>query len=248
MNRKPTTFRRMVAVALMLTLGSFQALLTTSAFAQSQKAAGELSIRGQVMLNGVSAISGATVFSDGTIKTGRDSSATVNLGKMGRVELAPESEMVVSFAEGNVGGLLRAGRATLNTPAGVSVSVNTADGTAVAEGKDASVLIVDVTCGTRVAATRGDAKVNAGNKVEYVAAGQEVSVGAQAGSGPRCARLLATAAAAGTSGAAGAAGLSAGAVAALIIAGVGGTVAGIVAASQSDSTNPGQIVVSQFRP
>jgi hypothetical protein len=243
---KQGTFRKIVTVALMLTVGSFSTLLTSSAVAQTaQKAAGELSVRGNVTLNGAAAISGATVFSNGTIRTGEKGWATVNLGKLGRVELAPNSEMVVNFAESNIGGMLRSGRAIVSTPAGTGISVTTADGNAVADGKEAAVLTVDVTCGnTRVMAGRGEASVTAGEKVEHVAAGHEVSIGGQANA-PRCTRLAATAAAAGG---AGAGGLSAGALAALIIAGVGGAVAGVVAASQSDSTSASSIVVSGFRP
>ncbi|HZS06416.1 MAG TPA: hypothetical protein VFD58_16375 [Blastocatellia bacterium] len=247
MNRKPNTFRKLVSVALMLTVGSFSTLLTGAAFAQTaQKAAGELSVRGNVTLNGVNAISGATVFSNGTVRTADNGSATVNLGKLGRIELAPNSEMVMSFADNNIGGTLRSGRATVSTPAGVGISVVTADGNAVADGAQAAVLVVDVTCGnTRVAATRSGARVTSGSKVEYVAAGQEVAVGTQSQTtGSRCTRLAATAAAASGAGA----GLSAGAIAALIIAGVGGAVAGIVAASQSDSTSATGIIVSSFRP
>lgn len=249
MNRKPTNFRKVVAVALMLTVSSFSTLLTSAAFAQTaQKTAGELSVRGNVTLNGAAAISGATVFSNGTIRTAENGSATINLGRLGRVELAPNSEMVVSFADSRIGGTLRAGRATVSSPAGVGISVITADGNAVAEGRQASALTVDVTCGnTRVASSRSDAKVTAGNKVEYVAAGQEVAVGTQAGAAPRCARLAKPGGGVATaSGAAG--GLSAGALAALIIAGVGGAVAGVVAASQSDSTSASSVVVSAFRP
>lgn len=242
---KPGRFRKMVTVALMLTVGSFSTLLTSSAVAQTaQKAAGELSVRGNVTLNGAAAISGATVFSNGTIKTGDKSWASVSFGKIGRVELAPNSELVVNFAEATIGGMLRSGRVTVSTPAGTSISVITADGNAVADGQQAAVLTVDVTCGnTRVMAGRSDASVIADGKTERVAAGQEVAVGSQAASS-RCTRLAATAAAAGGAGA----GLAPGAVAALIIAGVGGAVAGIVAASQSDSTSGSSIVTSNFRP
>lgn len=146
--------------------------------------------------------------------------------------------MTLSFTEGKIGGNLSAGRATVTAPTGVAIAVATAEGVATADGKTAATMTVDVTCGnTRVAASRSDAKVTSGNKVEHVAAGSEVSVGqAQA---PRCARLST----AGQS-----QGLSAGAIAALIIAGVGGAVAGIVAASQSDNVTPSSIVVSGFRP
>src|ERR1700730_10395841 len=52
--------------------------------------AGELSVSGQVTINGENVISG-TVFSDSLIATAEKSSATVNLSKLGRVELAPNS-------------------------------------------------------------------------------------------------------------------------------------------------------------
>ncbi len=237
--RKPTMFRKALSVALMMTVGCFYSLVTTSALAQTaSKAAGELVVTGSVSLNGTSAISGATVFSESKIKTSRNSTATINLGKLGRVQLGPESEMTLRFSEGQLGGNLASGRAIVNAPVGVAVAVATTEGVATADGQKASALTVDVTCGnTRVAAARSDAKVTAGSKVEYVAAGSEVSVGSQ--NAPRCARLST----AGKS-----EGLSAGAIAALIIAGVGGAVAGIVAASQSDNVTPSSIVVSGFRP
>ncbi len=237
--RKPTTFRKALTVAVMLTVGSFYTLATTAALAQTAKASGELSVTGSVLINGTQAISGATVFSDSKIKTARNSGATINLGKLGRVQLGPESELTLQFNDGNIGGSLAAGRAVVSAPAGVSIAVATAEGIATADGKQAATLTVDVTCGnTRVAANRSAAKVTSGSKVEYVAAGSEVAVG-QAQGAPRCARL---------STANQSQGLSPGAIAALIIAGVGGAVAGIVAASQSDNVTPSSIVVSGFRP
>ncbi|HZS09421.1 MAG TPA: hypothetical protein VFD58_31605, partial [Blastocatellia bacterium] len=108
-----------------------------------------------------------------------------------------------------------------------------------------AVITVDLTLGnTRVMSRRSDARITAGSKVEYVASGQEAAIGTQnPGQGTRCTRLSAVGAAG-----AGGAGLSGGALAALIIAGVGGAVAGIVAATQADSVSPGQIFVSNFTP
>jgi len=235
--RKPTTLRKALTVAVMMAVSSFYTLVGASAQAPGQTA-GELSITGSVMINGTAAISGATVFSDSKIKTSRNSAATVNLGKLGRVQLGPESEMTLQFVAGNVGGNLTSGRAVVNAPAGVTINVVTANGVANADGKQAVTLMIDVTCGnTRVAATNSAAKVTSGSKVEVVAAGSEVAMG-QA-TAPRCARLS-------TSTQTG--GLSTGALAALIIGGVGGAVGGIVAATQADDVTPSQIVVSGFRP
>src|SRR5215475_8845549 len=236
--RKPTTLRKALAVTAMMAVSSFYTLVGPSTLAQSPQNAGELSVTGSVMINGTAAISGATVFSDSKIKTSRNSTATVNLGKLGRVQLGPESEMTLQFVAGNIGGNLTSGRAVVNAPVGVTVNVVTADGVATADGKQAVQLMIDVTCGnTRVAATRSAAKVTSGSKVEVVAAGAEVAVGQAAA--PRCARLS-------TSTQTG--GLSTGALAALIIGGVGGAVGGIVAATQADDVTPSQIVVSGFRP
>ena len=128
----------------------------------------------------------------------------------------------------------------VNAPVGVGVSLATADGIASSDGKQASALTVDVSCGnTRVASSRSEAKVTAGSKTETVAAGQEVAVGTQASQAPRCTRLLA--ASQGTK-------LSSGAIAALIIAGIGGAVGVIIAAASADNVTPTSIVVSGFRP
>jgi hypothetical protein len=224
---------------MIMALGSFYSLVSTSALAQTvTKAAGEMSVTGSVTINGTSAISGATVFTDSKIKTARNSAATINLGKLGRIQLGPETEMTLRFVESNIGGNLNSGRVVVSSPAGIGIAVATADGVATADPKEPSILTIDVTCGnTRVASNRSEAKVSSGSKVHVVAAGSEVSVGSA--QGPRCARLST----AGQS-----EGLSAGAIAALIIAGVGGAVAGIVAAAQADNVTPSSIVVSGFRP
>jgi hypothetical protein len=239
MIRKPSTFRKALSVGLMLTVGSFATLTNTAALAESApKAAGELAIIGAVTLNGTPAIAGATVFSDSTIKT-TNGNATINLGKQGRIELGPNAEMTVRFTGNSIGGNLLTGRAMVNAPAGVAVSVATAEGLAMSEGKQPVTVAVDVTCGnTRVAAARSDVKLVAKNKVEYVAAGTTASVGTQ-GTAPKCARLSA---------ATKAEGLSSGALAALILAGIGGAIAGIIAAASSDDVTPSSIVVSGFRP
>src|SRR5689334_14728906 len=132
--RKPTMFRKALAIAVMVTVGSFYSLVTTSALAQSAKAAGELSVSGSVTINGTSAISGATVFSDSKVKTARNGAATINLGKLGRVQLGPESEMTLSFTDGKIGGNLSSGRAVVTAPAGVAIGVATSEGVATADG------------------------------------------------------------------------------------------------------------------
>lgn len=239
MSRKPSMMRKALTAAVMLSVSCFTTVVTTSALAQTAPKAGELTVAGSVILNGTPAITGATIFSDSKIKTAHNSGATINLGKTGRIQLGPDSEMTLRFVDGNIGGNLAKGRAVVNAPAGVAVAVTTTEGTATADGVSASSLTIDVTCGnTRVASGRSAAKVTSGSKVEVVAAGSEVAVG-QSGAAPRCARLATTSMSDK---------LSTGAVAALILAGVGGAVAGIVAAASSDDVTPSSVSVSGFRP
>jgi hypothetical protein len=67
---------------------------------------GELSLAGKVMVNGETAVSGVTVFSESVITTGEESNATVNLSRLGRVELLPTSNLKLSFTDKGIMGLL----------------------------------------------------------------------------------------------------------------------------------------------
>lgn len=247
MNNKMTGMKKATAVMLAIIVGIFQGLMMSTAMAQvTPRLAGDLSIRGSVTLNGINTANGATVFDGGHIKTGSNSGAIINLGRQGQIELSADSELVLKLDAGAIGGNLRSGQATVSTPAGVGVNILTADGVAITEGKEASVVTVDVACGnTRVNSSRSEAKVTAGNRVEIVAAGQEVAVGAQQpaqGDPQRCPRLAAAQAAAPTV-------ISGGALAALILIGLGGAVAGVIAATQGDETNPNAVggALSNFR-
>jgi hypothetical protein len=178
MSRRPAKLQRALSVSLMITVGSLYCLVP-GVFAQTgSRVSGELTISGLVMINGTAAISGATIFSDSSIKTSPSGAATLDIARVGRIELGPESEMLIRFSSGMVGGNLVSGRVVASTPAGVTVSIATREGTAVVDGKQASVLTVDVSCGnTRVLSARGAASVSTGNKVQAVAAGHEVAVG-----------------------------------------------------------------------
>lgn len=239
MSSKPTSLRKALCIGLMVAVGGFYSLVTTTALAQTAgRMAGEISVTGSVTINGASAIPGATVFSDSVIRTARNSAAIVSLGNMGRMQLGPDSEMTVRFNQATLGGNLSSGRAVVNAPAGVAITVVTASGVATSTGRQPSAVTVDVTCGdTLVAATRGDASVASGGRVENVTAGKEVTVGTQATS--RCTRKELTSYP--TS-------LTAATIAALMMAGIGAGVAGAIAITQADNLSPSSIIVSGFRP
>ena len=218
-----------VAVAI-LSVYSMVALATPGQKAPS----GELSVSGQVTVNGQAAISGATVFSDSVVATGANSSATISLGKLGRVELLPNTSIKLSFGEVNISGALDAGRVQISTLVGTSAIVTTKDGAAVADARQAATFMVDVECGnTIVASQAGLVDLRAGGNTKAVAAGTSETAG-QAAPGTRCTRLTRP----DTFGH-----LSGGALAALLLAAGGAIAAAIWASRRHNDLNFGGSVV-----
>ncbi len=176
-SRKPIA--ACVAVAV-LSVYSMVVLASPTAKASS----GELSVSGQVTINGEKVVSG-TVFSDSLIATSEKSSATVNLSKLGRVELAPNSGLKLSFTDNSVMGLLENGSANVSTLAGNSVNFTTKDGVVMVDGSQTTSFTVKVVNGvTSLTTHSGVAELRAGSTVKHVAAGESATAGTpQGGSG-----------------------------------------------------------------
>ena len=198
--------------------------------AGQQTPSGQLTVNGEVTVNGQSAISGATVFADSTITTAQNSSAVVSLGKLGRVELLPNSSVKLTFTDNSVSAMLDAGRVRLATSTGVAATVTTKDGAAIADNTQPNVFTVDVECGnTQVATQTGRVELRSANKTQQIAAGSSAAAG-QAAPGSRCTRLTREP----TFGA-----LSGGALAALLLAAGGAIAAAIIASTQDNDINVG---------
>ena len=60
-----------------------------------------------ITVNGNSSVTGASILTGATIETGADTSATVNLGPLGTLDIAPNTKLVLTYDEkGNVKALL----------------------------------------------------------------------------------------------------------------------------------------------
>jgi hypothetical protein len=183
-----TWSRKSIAFCLAVAVLSVYSMVVLAAPGQTGPS-GELSVSGQVTVNGQSAISGATVFSDSTVTTAQNSSAVVSLGKLGRVELLPNSSVKLSFSETSITGMLDAGRVRVSTPSGVSANFSTKDGAVIADGSQAAVFTIDTECGNTVVASQGgQVMLRAGNKTTPIAAGSQDTAGT-AQPGTRCVRL-----------------------------------------------------------
>jgi hypothetical protein len=142
------------------------------------KASGELSVSGVVTVNGQKAISGGTLFSDSVITTAEKSSVTVSISKLGRVELAPNSSLHLSFTGNSISGLLETGSAHVVTLAGVSVNIATKDGSVIADGSNATALNINTAGGNTILTTEaGLAELRTAGKVKQVAAGESAVTG-----------------------------------------------------------------------
>lgn len=168
----PQKFMRVTLYAVILAV-----TLTFSSIPQNaQRVAGDLWLTGAVTMNGTSVTSGITVFNNSQVKTARGSSATVNLGKLGRIKLEPESEMVLQFANGLIGGNQLAGLAAISANKGIKSRVSTPHVLVEADGADVGLVSVDVkpeyTC---VVVNRGNFRLTANQKISYLSQGQALS-------------------------------------------------------------------------
>ncbi len=105
------------------------------ALASAERVAGELLVSGKnidgqtafVKINGEMAQSGRSVFSSSTVVTPENTSAIINLGKIGKIELAPNTTLALSFDDKGISGDLIAGQLTVLSAAD-AVNVKTTGG------------------------------------------------------------------------------------------------------------------------
>jgi hypothetical protein len=84
-----------------------------------------------IIVNGNSAATGASIVTGATIETGPDQAATVNLGPLGTLDIAPNTKLVLTYDEnGNVKVVVVTGCAVLTTKKKANGEVATEQGTA----------------------------------------------------------------------------------------------------------------------
>lgn len=121
-------------VSLCLTL-ALLATYSVSVSAKTDRLAGELTISGKlsngetpaVLVNGETAQNGRSIFSSSTITTPADANAIINIAKLGKIELAPNTNISVTFDETGINADLIAGKVTV-LGATADVNVKTPNG------------------------------------------------------------------------------------------------------------------------
>ena len=159
------------AVAILCMSSSF-------AFAAVKGPTGEITVTGQVTVNGQTAVSNATIISGSTIVTGADSSAVISLGKIGRVEILSDSNLVLNFSESGITGVLSSGKARVSSAPGVGTTITTKDTTVIADAGQADNFLVEVECShTHVDTTAGLVTMREGATDKQIAAGTSATAG-----------------------------------------------------------------------
>ncbi|HSK71000.1 MAG TPA: hypothetical protein VK892_04855, partial [Pyrinomonadaceae bacterium] len=100
--------RKALSMCLMVALYATYSMVTLA----STKVVGELSVSGKaadgevpmVLVNGETAQSGRSIFSSSTITTPESATAIINVANLGKVEVAPNTTLVVSFNEKGLSG------------------------------------------------------------------------------------------------------------------------------------------------
>ncbi|MGI8640654.1 MAG: hypothetical protein ACR2MG_12010 [Pyrinomonadaceae bacterium] len=180
-NTNATRLRHTLTFCLMLAVFSTYTM-TASALPENKSLMGELIVSGHnvngnevlATINGERAYSGRTFFSSGAIATSDNTSATVKLGKLGYINLTPNSNLSLSFSENKISGMLSAGQIKVFNNDGVEVNIQTADSLVSNEAQQKGVFTIDVRAGmTKTASENGLVYVNNGKTVVPVKAAQD---------------------------------------------------------------------------
>ncbi|MGA9774267.1 MAG: hypothetical protein WBV94_34885 [Blastocatellia bacterium] len=122
----------------------------------SSAAAGKLMGTGHFTIDGEEAQPGASVLSGSTVATGSDGNAVIDLGRLGRIELRPNTTIKVAFAGNSVSvSLDQAGSMAQSLPAGVA-------GQLILPGERA-----------RLSVVRGEVEVNSAGNARVLRAGEQ---------------------------------------------------------------------------
>lgn len=168
---KRSFLRSITAASLAVAVFVTSSMMTFAAPGKSVM--GELIVSGgaEVSVNGEAANTGRTVFSSNTITTPANASAIVNLGKLGQIELAPNSSINLNFSEEAISGTLLNGRVKVSGANEIAANIKTQTASVTAESNQAKVFTVSFNAGkTNVVSEAGTVTLNEAGKT--VAVGQ----------------------------------------------------------------------------
>jgi hypothetical protein len=135
-----------------------------------------------VMVNSHQSTSGTTVLSGSQIQCPEKTGATIDLGELGRIDMAPKSDITLSFNASSISVQLRAGYVVLTTSKGIKGNVMTPEGKVVQTDSSKTSSVVAKTKGAEGPETAVGARggMGAGKAIGVAGAGAAVVGGAAA--------------------------------------------------------------------
>lgn len=130
--RNYTNLLRSITVACLALVIFTSSSMITLAGTGNKSLMGEITVSGTgtdapaVLLNGESAVTGRTFFSNGTIVTPENVTSTVKLGKLGYVVINPNTTLNLSFDEKTISGTVSNGDVKVFNAEGVEVKIQNA--------------------------------------------------------------------------------------------------------------------------
>lgn len=126
-----TNWLRNIAAACLAAMIFTSSSMISLAATENKSLMGEITVSGQnadgnnpsVLLNGETAFTGRTFFSNGTIVTPENVTSTVKLGKLGYASLSPNTTLTLSFDEKTISGTLSAGNVNVFNAEGIEVKI-----------------------------------------------------------------------------------------------------------------------------
>jgi hypothetical protein len=168
--------RKVVTLATTITVWSVYSMVALAV--PPKDLAGEITVTGSVTVNGQPAVSNSTILSGSTIVSGPDSTATVNLGKAGRVELGANSSLTLRFTDDSIVGIVSQGKIRVSNAAGVATTFTTKDTTVIADAGQADSFALEVECShTHVDTMAGIVTMREGTNDKQVVAGTNAVAG-----------------------------------------------------------------------
>jgi len=138
----------------------------------------EITVTGQVTVNGQAAISNSTIMSGSSIVTGPDSTATVSLGKTGRIEVLGGTNLNLQFTDTSIVGIVSIGKVRVSTAPGVAATITSKDAVAIADAGQADSFVVEVECShTHVDGLAGVVTMREGTNDKQIVAGSTATAG-----------------------------------------------------------------------
>jgi hypothetical protein len=135
---------------------------------------GEITLANGVIVDGLPALRGQTLFSGSRLASAGKSVSLLSLDNLGRIELSEGAALGLDFDDAGLGGTLEAGRLRVYAPRGVAANFSTVDARVTTDARDAVSFTLHAAAEgfTEVSVQSGALEIRANNASRLLKAGE----------------------------------------------------------------------------